>query len=193
MPGVGKAVPGFRPGGPVRLCLRRNGSSPDAGTVAVICPALTGVEIAHQNDITTAETWAGDGTVHHVTFGFTVRPGGTLTLAPCASSGWTRACNQRAGDAAQPAKVVSLGTADHPVLITNVVGGQKWGFWRGFDPFSTFELAYTTLENGGNYGFLGSSLENGVTGSCETSPTCLVPCNASPRARPGTPSLVHSL
>src|SRR5437764_12431359 len=57
------------------------GGDADAGPS---CPALTGVEVRHQNDVTTDETWAGDGTVHHVVAGISVRPGATLTLAPCA-------------------------------------------------------------------------------------------------------------
>ncbi len=125
------------------------GSSPDAGTAG--CPALTGQEIAHQNDVTTAETWAGDGVVHRVTFGFTVRPGGTLTLAPCAvvkvNAGLLLTVN---GTAAQPARLVSQGTADKPVLVTNAVAGRAWGGVRAYGASSTFDLAYTTFENGGS-------------------------------------------
>ena len=134
-------------------------NAPDAAVAAAGCPALNGQELAHQNDITTAETWPGDGTVHRITFGITIRPGGSLTLAPCTvvkvNSGLVLTVS---GTPAAPAKLVSLGTAARPVLITSAAPGQSWGTWRGLTPESTFELAYTTLENGGNGGVHGASL-----------------------------------
>jgi hypothetical protein len=129
--------------------------TPDAGVVAV-CPALTG-EVIHQNDVTTSETWAGDGIVHHVTAGITVRPGATLTLAPCAV---VKVANQQLsvlGTMAQPAKLVSLGTAAQPVLMTGL-DGAHWGGWRNLSAFSTIELAWTTIENAGAGTVHGGSL-----------------------------------
>jgi hypothetical protein len=124
------------------------------------CPLLNGTEVLHMNDVTTSETWAGDGTVHHVVSGLTVRPGASLTLSPCAvvkvSLGQVLTVS---GTPAQPAKLVSKGTVDQPVLITNAIAGQKWGGWRNLTPNSTFELSYTTLENGGNGGTHGASLD----------------------------------
>lgn len=133
------------PDGPVEI----DAALPDA-PVEPMCPALNGQSITHQTDITSAETWAGDGTIHHVTFGITIRPGGTLTLAPCAvvhvNTGLQLTVTGMPG---QPAKLVSQGTAARPVLMKNRVDGQKWGGWRGLSPDSTFELNYTTFENGG--------------------------------------------
>ena len=129
---------------------------PDAGVET--CPALTG-EVIHQNDITASETWAGDGIVHHVTAGITVRPGATLTLAPCAvlKVGNTQQLTVL-GTMAQPAKLVSLGTANQPVKMTNFTDGARWGGWRNLSAFSTIELAYTTIENAGQGTVHGGSL-----------------------------------
>lgn len=120
------------------------------GGSAGVCPAL-GLEVDHHSDISADETWAGDGTVHRVTFGITVRPGATLTLAPCAVVKVNPGLHLTvSGAAGRPAKLVAVGTVDRPVLITNAVAGQKWGGWRGLTPDATFELSYTTLENGGH-------------------------------------------
>ena len=132
---------------PGRAAGRR--SSPLSGQAAS-CPALNGKGITHQSDITTNETWAGDGTVHRIAFGITVRPGATLTLAPCAvvqvNPGLVLTVT---GTPAAPAKLVSQGTAARPVLVTSAVAGQPWGMWRGLTAQSTFDLSYTTFENGG--------------------------------------------
>jgi len=126
---------------------------------AASCPAPNGKGITHQNDITANETWAGDGTVHRIAFGITVRPGATLTLAPCAvvhvNPGLVLTVT---GTPAAPAKLVSQGTAARPVLVTSAVGGQPWGMWRGLNAQSTFDLSYTTFANGGRGGFHGAAL-----------------------------------
>jgi hypothetical protein len=162
--GPGLFDSGFDAGGPDAG--KADGGVSDAGSG---CPILSGTEITHQGDITSAETWAGDGTIHHVIADITVRPGATLTLAPCAvvKVNALRVLTVT-GAPSQSAKLVSLGTANQPVLVTNAVSGQKWGMWRGMGPESTFELAYTTFENGGNGAFHGASLNvraNGATQS----------------------------
>lgn len=127
------------------------GTPSDAGSDAgPACPALTGVEVNHQDDITTAVTWPGDGTVHRVLYDFTIRPGGSLTLSPCAV---VKLPNNRVitlnGSPTQPAKLISAGTENQPVLITNAIDGGHWGALLGMGPTSTFDFSYTTLENGG--------------------------------------------
>src|SRR5450432_2019013 len=59
-----------------------DGGGADAGPVN--CPALNGMVVTHGSDIAADETWAGDGTVHKWTFGATIKPGATLTVAGCA-------------------------------------------------------------------------------------------------------------
>ena len=151
-------------------CAASPGPGADAGPEAEpACPALTGAEVVHQNDVTTAETWAGDGTVHHVTGGITVRPGATLTLAACAVVKVAPAQQLTvSGTTTQPAKLVSLGTAGRPVLITSAVAGQKWGGWRTLSPESTMELAYTTFENGGTGGTHGATLDLRANGQTQS-------------------------
>lgn len=131
-------------------------AGPDAG---LGCPQLNGLEQVHGNDVGVDETWAGDGTVHRITFGLTIRPGTTLTLAPCAvvriNPGLIVTVS---GTPTQPSKLVSLGTADQPVLITAATPGQPWGALRSLSPDATFELAWTTLEQGGAGGTHGASL-----------------------------------
>jgi hypothetical protein len=130
-----------------------------AGAQAAGCPAMNGQVLTHQSDILSAETWAGDGTVHRIAFGITVRPGGSLTLAPCAvvtvNAGLVLTVT---GTPAAPAKLVSRGTAARPVLVTSAVAGQPWGMWRGLTAESTFDLSYTTFENGGKGGARGAAL-----------------------------------
>ena len=130
-----------------------------AASQSASCPALNGKGITHQSDITANETWAGDGTVHRIAFGITVRPGATLTLAPCAivnvNPGLVLTVT---GTPAAPAKLVSQGTAARPVRVTSAVAGQPWGMWRGLSAQSTFDLSHTTFENGGRGGFHGTAL-----------------------------------
>jgi hypothetical protein len=156
-------APGTNPGP------QQDGGTLDGGNeVTPTCPALTGTEITHQTDITTAETWAGDGSVHRITFGITVRPGATLTLAPCAvvkvNAGLVLTIT---GTPTQPAKLVSQGTVHLPVLITSSVATQHWGMWRGLTSDATAELSYTVLENGGNNGTSGAALHLRASGAAE--------------------------
>jgi hypothetical protein len=44
------------------------------------------------------------------------------------------------------------------VLISNATAGELWGTWRGLNAQSTFDLAYTTVENGGSAGVQGAGL-----------------------------------
>src|SRR5687767_11094769 len=57
-------------------------NTPDSGVES--CPAPNGLTLEHGDDILADETWAGDGTIHHVTQSITVRPSATLTIEPCA-------------------------------------------------------------------------------------------------------------
>ena len=114
------------------------------------CPVPNGLSIDHHGDITTNETWAGDGTVHKVSYDITIRPGATLTLAACAvvqvASGMSFDLR---GDPGKPAKFVSAGAAGKPVLITNIPGGGNWGSLHCYWGNGSADLSYTTLENGG--------------------------------------------
>jgi hypothetical protein len=131
----------------------------DEVDAAASCPPRTGAEVKHQTDLTQSETWAGDGSVHHVTFGITIRPGATLTLAPCAivtvDAGLLITVS---GTAAQPSKIVSQGTAKQPVLVTAADPTKPWGFFRGYTPESTMDFSYTTFEKGGSGTYHGATI-----------------------------------
>lgn len=166
---------------PVKSVCARDGGTPDSGadgaidssadSVAIadapapdaaplVCPAPSGVLIKHGSDITTNETWAGDGIVHQWVFSGTIRPGATLTLAPCAVVQVNPGLSiTMRGATNNPARLVAMGTATQPVLITNVPGSAKWGNISNFDADSTVDLAYTTLQNGGNGTFHGSTID----------------------------------
>lgn len=115
------------------------------------CPAANGLTIDHHADISANETWAGDGTVHKVSSDITIRPGATLTLAACASvqvvPGKTIRLLSNPGS---PARLVSAGTADKPVIVSNVPGSGNWGYLYSYTADSFFDLSYTTLQNGGS-------------------------------------------
>jgi len=133
-------------------------AAPGADAGAVGCPQLNGNETAHEGDLTKDETWAGDGTVHHVTSELTLR-GVTLTLAPCAVVKLDAQVQLTVdGSQATPAKLVSQGTAARPVLITATDATKPWGSVRGYYVYSTVDFAYTTLENGGALATNGASL-----------------------------------
>jgi hypothetical protein len=129
----------------------------DAGSS--VCPALTGTVIEHSHDITSDETWAGDGTVHVWVTGASIRPGATLTIAGCGvvqvrpSIGFTLR-----GASGMPAGLVTQGTASRPVLITNVPGSGPWSGIVSSDANQSVSLSYTTLENGGAGAFRGSMI-----------------------------------
>ena len=124
------------------------------------CPQPNGLFINHSTDITANEIWAGDGTVHKVSFDITIRPGATLTLAACAVVQVASGRGFRVwGSSIAPAKFVSAGTADKPVLITKIPGGGNWGCLWNYTADSSADLSYTTLENGGNGTYQGASLD----------------------------------
>ena len=142
--------------GALAACGGATSPGPDAGATG--CPALSGTEIAHHGDLTQDETWAGDGTVHHVTSELALR-GVTLTLAACTVVKLDAEVQITVdGSQAKPAKLVGLGTADRPVLLTAADSGKPWGSIRGYYAYSTVDLSYTTLENGGALATEGSSL-----------------------------------
>lgn len=123
--------------------------TPDAGPA---CPALNGTTVTHSTDITADETWAGDGALHKVTFGITVRPGATLTLDACARVQIAAGLSITvAGDVAgaRPAKLLSKGTASQRVHIERVDGAAGWTDLRALSPQSLIDLSYTTLSGGG--------------------------------------------
>lgn len=126
------------------------GTAQDAGTVP--CPAANGSVVKHTTDVTADETWAGDGTVHSIEFGITVRPGATLTLEACATvkvgAGLVVSV---AGDAAQnrPARLLALGTPGRPVNISALDSTKPWGMIRALGTHSELVLTYTTVEGGG--------------------------------------------
>jgi hypothetical protein len=134
-------------------------SEPDAGAPpANTCPAANGVVLNHQNDLLASETWSGDGTVHNIIFGFTIRPGATLTLERCAVVKVKAGAGLSVeGTAAAPSKLVSQGTADGPVLVSGM-DSQAWGYWRSLSPDGTMDLSYTTFEGGGAGAPVGSTL-----------------------------------
>lgn len=115
------------------------------------CPAPTGVILNHVGDITANETWAGDGTVHRWLFDGSIRPGATLTIAPCAlvQVGPSLSISLRGAENA-PAKLIARGTEAQPIQISNVPGSDKWGGIIGYDANASADLAHATLENGGN-------------------------------------------
>jgi hypothetical protein len=132
-------------------------SGVDGGTG---CPALNGNVVTHTMDISSDETWAGDGTVHKWAFGATIKPGVTLTVAACAVVQITPGTSMTIrGAPGMPAHLVTQGTADQPVLFTSVPGSGPWGNIANYDENGSADLSYTTFENGGSGTYHGTSLD----------------------------------
>ncbi len=115
----------------------------------VPCADTTGTTpVAHGNDVVTDETW-GAG-LHDVTFDIGVRKGATLTLAPCAV---VRVIKDRGiaigtsieGDGG---KLVAVGTAVRPIVITTATPGERWNHVL-VNSLGTADLAYVALVGGG--------------------------------------------
>src|SRR5206468_1065207 len=70
----------------------------------------------------------------------------------------------------QQSRLVALGDAAHPVTIGSDTPGQRWSFIRGYSPDSIVELAYTTVEDGGNGTYAGTELMLRGAGNNEVSP-----------------------
>ncbi len=140
--------------GPARV-----GSPPDAGGADAGCPALTGLTMEHHTDLTTDETWKGDGTVHHVSRDLTIRPGMTLTLEACARVELDAHVTLTVdGAAGKPGKLVARGAPGRPVHLTATVAEQPWTELRALVPFASMDFEQTTLEHGGQGALHGASL-----------------------------------
>ena len=132
-------------------------AAPTDGALAVDaaagCPALTGAVVSHMQDVSADEAWAGDGTLHTIDFGITVRPGATLTLDGCAvvqiAGGLVVTV---AGDAARPARLIARGTADRPVTIGRKDPSRAWTQLRALCETCLLDLSSTTVEGGGAAG-----------------------------------------
>lgn len=137
-------------------------SRSDAGVVespANLCPARTGKVVEHKDNITADETWAGDGTVHKVTWTFAIR-GATLTLAPCAIVQLVpnHGLGLEAADG-KGAKLVARGTAQKPIRFERADAALPWGTLQNFDTSSLLDLAFVTLSGGGSAESRGAVLE----------------------------------
>lgn len=123
--------------------------APDGGTPST-CVAPSGPVIEHQATITADETWSADS-VHLVTFGFSIKKGATLTIAPCTI------VKLKAGYSitADGGNLVAQGTPSEPIQFVADDPSQPWGSIMVYAP-GTAKLAYATLSDlGATSGFAG--------------------------------------
>ena len=119
-------------------------TSSSTQTTAPACPDPGDVVVEHHGFIEADETW-GPGR-HRVTSNVTVRPGVTLTLAPCAIVAVDKDQSILVDKDAKG--LVAAGTQTQPVVVEPAQAGQPWGAITVYAP-SSAKLAYTTLRGGG--------------------------------------------
>jgi hypothetical protein len=119
--------------------------------VPLACGQANGVVINHSADVSSSETWAGDGTTHLVpSTGLSVRNGATLTVAPCAVVALAAGASITVRDTS---RLVAAGTSETRfVTFRRADAAQAWGQLRGFSETSLIDLAFTRLEGGGAIG-----------------------------------------
>jgi hypothetical protein len=128
-------------------------------SVKSACGTANGTVVTHTSDVTTDETWAGDGVTHSVPASFTIRAPATLTIEPCALVALAPGVEITvAGDTVgnQPAKLLAAGTDATTGFIAFLpaTANQPWGFIHGVNAQSFIELDFTILElagAGGNF------------------------------------------
>lgn len=116
----------------------------DADTEPTCVPPTKGPTM-HNQTITANETWTADNGPHVVTFDVAIKPAATVTIEPCAE---VRIDERRM--LSVEGKLVAKGTAKRPISFVPNVAGKKWGYIRTLTGASRIELAYATLEGGGN-------------------------------------------
>jgi hypothetical protein len=122
-------------------CDPATSTTPDDGGVASTCVAPTGPVIEHSATITADETWGAEN-VHFVKFGFSIKKGATLTIAPCA----TVQLGAGYSITADGGNLVARGTPSQPIRFVAADPGQPWGAIVVFAP-GTVKLAYATLSD----------------------------------------------
>ncbi len=115
---------------------------PDAGPAST-CVAPTGPVVEHSATLTADETWSADS-LHVVKFGFSIKKGATLTIAPCA----TVQLGAGYSITADGGNLVAQGTPTQPIKLLAADPGQPWGSIVVFAP-GTVKLAYATLSDVG--------------------------------------------
>lgn len=116
----------------------------DADTEPSCVPPTKGPTM-HNQTITANETWTADTGPHVVTFDVAIKAAATVTIEPCAE---VRIDERRT--LSVEGKLVAKGTAKRPIGVVPNVAGKKWGYIRTMNSASRIELAYATLEGGGN-------------------------------------------
>jgi hypothetical protein len=144
----------------IRATSTADGGRSGTATVTVLaCGQANGVVINHGADVSTSETWAGDGITHTVpSSGLAVRGSATLTVAPCAVVSLAAGASITVRDTA---RLVAAGTSDTRfVTFRRADAAQGWGQLRGLSSDTLIDLAYTRLEGGGAVG--GATTVNSV-------------------------------
>jgi hypothetical protein len=116
-----------------------------------------GVVVTHASNITTSETWAGNGTVHLVTNSISILAPATVTIQKCAivklspSVGITV---QGAASGTSTAKLLAAGddAGTGFIVFKAMDATQPWGRLRGFNQNSLIELDYVSISGGGSVG-----------------------------------------
>jgi hypothetical protein len=115
--------------------------APDVAT-SNSCASHAGPGVTEPGNITADTTWTAADSPHLVTSSFTVRPGATLTIEPCAE---VRVGNDV--DMTVDGALIAEGTASTPIHFVADDATKPWAYLRFTS--GTGRLAYVTFEGGG--------------------------------------------
>jgi hypothetical protein len=138
-------------------------------TPVVQCGSENGTVVMHAANVTTDQTWAGNGTVHLVTNSIDILAPATLTIQKCAIVK-LKAGVQIVVDGNPSGGVAKLLVAgDDPstgrVFFQTADANQFWGALVGVNKNSLIELNYAVILDGGNNGGAERNATISMTGS----------------------------
>jgi hypothetical protein len=169
-----------QPGNPTQVCSVAGATggitNANVGNVTVTCttPVVqcgseNGTIVMHAANVTTDQTWAGNGTVHMVTNSISILAPATLTIQKCAIVK-LKAGVQIVVDGDPSGGVAKLLVAgDDPstgrVFFQSADTNQFWGSLVGVNKNSLIELNYAVILGGGNNGGAARNATISMTGS----------------------------
>lgn len=125
-----------------------SGPGPEAGEP---CPTPSGPTLHSATDITADTTWTAAGSPHIVTDRINIYNNATLTIEPCAEVQLASDVGINVGSegGGTPGTLRAVGTAQRPIKFTRY-GAAHWRSIRVNHPAALAELAFVTLEGGGD-------------------------------------------
>lgn len=129
----------------------RSGATTVTVTAAIpACGTASGVVVQHTTDISTNQTWAGDGVTHAVPNDIAITGVAVLTISPCAIV--SMGANASITVNGSATLLVAGSGPSGQVFFKRANASQAWGILRGGSATALLDLRYAQIDGAGSFG-----------------------------------------